>query len=130
MSRRMLGLLLLLAMFGAGVAVGIGLERVRPADPARNISLITRVPSLLKSVGLSPAQQRAVDSLINGGAPRALAAMRETVPILRAVADSLDTELRQILTPAQRARFDSLGGFRLLLKRKTRDGEKVDTLAR
>jgi len=117
-------------MFGAGVAVGVGIERATPADPARSISLITRMPSVLERVGLSPEQQRAVDSLINGSAPRALAAMRETVPILRAVADSLDAELRRILTPAQRARFDSLGGFRLLLKRKTRDGEKVDTLAR
>jgi hypothetical protein len=59
--------------------------------------------------------------------------MAEMVPRLGAIADSLDVELRQILTPAQRARLDSLGGHGLLVLKRKRSGPgglKVDTLLR
>jgi len=128
MSRQLRGLFLLLAVFAAGVAAGFGLDRSAPADPARTTLLSTRAPQVLKQLDLSPEQQRAIDSLMDHSPPRALMAMRETIPLLRAVVDSLDAELRQVLTPAQRARFDSLGGFRMVIKRKTIDGVKVDTL--
>jgi hypothetical protein len=127
MSRRMSGVLLLVAVFVAGVAAGFGLERVTEPRMLQT-RLITQMPQVFRRLGLTPEQQRTVDSLLEQSQPRAAAAMRETVPRLRAIADSLDAELRQILTPAQRARLDSLGGFRLLLKRKSIDGQKVDTL--
>jgi hypothetical protein len=51
---------------------------------------------------------------------------------LRAVADSVDAELRQILTPEQRTRLDSLrvNGPQFMLKRKrvTPTGTTVDTV--
>ncbi|HEV8597803.1 MAG TPA: hypothetical protein VGQ69_00420 [Gemmatimonadales bacterium] len=123
----MSGVLLLVAVFVAGVAAGFGLERVTEPRMLQT-RLITQMPQVFRRLGLTPEQQRTVDSLLEQSQPRAAAAMRETVPRLRAIADSLDAELRQILTPAQRARLDSLGGFRLLLKRKSIDGQKVDTL--
>ncbi|HEY9383331.1 MAG TPA: hypothetical protein VIP80_07425 [Gemmatimonadales bacterium] len=130
MSRRTRGILLLLAVFAAGVATGFGLDRTTQPDRLRTIQLTTRLPQVLGRLGLSPQQQRAVDSLLEQTQPRTAAIMGETVPRLRAIADSLDAELRQILTPAQRARLDSLGGFRMLLKRKATGAgeEKVDTL--
>jgi hypothetical protein len=51
---------------------------------------------------------------------------------LRAVADSVDAELRKILTPEQRTRLDSLRvhGPQFMLKRKrvTPTGTAVDTV--
>jgi hypothetical protein len=126
-SGKLRGLVLLLVVFVAGAAAGIGVDRA--AHPRQVLRLKTGMPEILGRLGLSPAQRRAADSILVRSVPRAEAAMREMVPRLGAIADSLDAELRAILTPAQRVRLDSLGGHRLLLlKRKT--GAKVDTVSR
>jgi hypothetical protein len=133
MSRPLRGLTLLLAVFAAGVAAGIGLDRAAATDSRLETRLSTGMPAVLDRLGLTPEQRRAVDSLLERSRPRAQAAMAEMVPRLGAIADSLDAELREILTPAQRARLDSLGGQGLLvLKRKSSGpgGIKVDTLLR
>lgn len=133
MSRPVRGLLLLLAVFAAGVGTGIGLDRAIASGSKLETRLSTSMPAVLDRLGLTPEQRRAVDSLLERSRPRAQAAMAEMVPRLGAIADSLDAELRQILTPAQRARLDSLGGQGLLvLKRKSSGpgGLKVDTLFR
>jgi hypothetical protein len=133
MSRRMRGLVLLLAVFAAGVAAGIGLDRAGGSGSKLETRLSMDMPAALDRLGLTPEQRRAVDSLLERSAPRARAAMAEMVPRLGAIADSLDVELRRILTPAQRVRLDSLGGRGLLvLKRKSSGpgGAKVDTLLR
>lgn len=132
-SRRVRGLVLLVAVFAAGLAAGVGVDRALQARSVLKTRLTTQMPEVLGRLGLTEEQRRAADSILERGAPRAEAAMREMVPRLSAIADSLDAELRRILTPAQRARLDSLGGNRmLLLKRKTSGpgGQKVDTLSR
>jgi hypothetical protein len=133
MTRPVRGFLLLLAVFAAGVAAGVGLDRAVTTGSKLETRLSTGMPEVLVRLGLTAEQRRAVDSLLERSRPRAQAAMAEMVPRLGAIADSLDAELRQILTPAQRARLDSLGGQGLLvLKRKTSGpgGLKVDTLLR
>lgn len=133
MTRPLRGLLLLLAVFAAGVAAGIGLDRAIATGSRLEARLNTGMPEVLGRLGLSREQRQAVDSLLERSRPRAQAAMAELVPRLGAIADSLDAELREILTPAQRAGLDSLGGQGLLvLKRKTSGpgGIKVDTLLR
>ena len=133
MNRPGRGLLLLLAVFAAGVGAGIGLDRAIATGSKLETRLSTSMPAVLDRLGLTPDQRRVVDSLLERSRPRAQAAMAELVPRLGAIADSLDAELRRILTPAQRARLDSLGGQGLLvLKRKSSGpgGIKVDTLLR
>ena len=133
MSRPLRGLLLLLAVFAAGVGAGIGLDRAIAPGSKLETRLNTGMPEVLGRLGLTPEQRREGDSLLGRSRPRAQAAMAEMVPRLGAIADSLDAELRQILTPAQRARLDSLGGRGLLvLKRKSSGpgGIRVDTLLR
>jgi len=131
--RRLHGLVLLLAVFAAGLVTGVGLDRALEPRTILKTRLTTRMPEVLGRLGLTAEQRRAADSILERGTPRAEAAMREMVPRLGAIADSLDAELRQILTPVQRARLDSLGLRRmLLLKRKTSgpEGQRVDTLSR
>ena len=133
MSRPVRGLLLLLAVFAAGVGAGIGLDRAVGSGSKLETRSSMDMPAALDRLGLTPEQRRAVDSLLERSGPRAQAVMAEMVPRLGAIADSLDTELRRILTSAQRARLDSLGGRGLLvLKRKSSGpgGIKVDTLLR
>lgn len=63
--------------------------------------------------------------------PRSQQIMMEVAERLRAVSDSLDAELRAILTPAQRLRLDSLRQepqFMLRRKVTTPRGTSVDTL--
>jgi hypothetical protein len=63
-------------------------------------------------------------------APRSERAMRDVAERLQNVSDSVDAELRAILTPSQRARLDSLRRQPMfMLKRKTRgNATTVDTL--
>ena len=132
-SRQLRGLALLLIVFAAGFAAGMAVDRAREPHSVLKTRLTTAMPEILGRLGLTAAQRRAADSILERGTPRAEAALREMVPRLGAIADSLDAELREILTPAQRARLDSLGGKRiLLLKRKTSGpaGQTVDTLSR
>jgi hypothetical protein len=132
-TRQMRGLLLLIVVFAAGIAAGVGIDRALPSGSVLKTRLMTQVPRVLRELQLTETQRRAADSILERSNLGALAAMRELVPRLGAIADSLDAELRQILTPAQRAKLDSLGGTRmLLLKRKTSGpaGERVDTLLR
>ena len=103
MTRPLRGLLLLLAVFAAGVAAGIGLDRAIATGSRLEARLNTGMPEVLGRLGLSREQRQAVDSLLERSRPRAQAAMAELVPRLGAIADSLDAELRGILTPAQRA---------------------------
>jgi hypothetical protein len=133
MSRPARGLLLLLAVFAAGAAAGAGLDRAITSGSKLETRLSTGMPAVLGRLGLTPEQRREVDSLLDRSLPRAQAAMAEMVPRLGAIADSLDAELRRILTPAQRTRLDSLGGQGLLVLKRKRSGPgglKVDTLLR
>lgn len=133
MNRPVRGLLLLLAVFAAGVGAGIGVDRAITTGSTLETRLSTDMPAVLGRLGLTAEQRRGVDSLLERSRPRAQAAMAELVPRLGAIADSLDAELRQILTPAQRARLDSLGGQGLLVLKRKRSGPggvKVDTLLR
>ncbi len=119
MTRRIRVVLLLLAVFTAGLASGLAIERWTQPRGVLETRLRTQMPEVLDRLGLTWAQRHAADSILSAGTPRAERAMRELAPRVKAIADSLDAELRAILTPAQRARLDSLGGRMLLLKRKT-----------
>jgi hypothetical protein len=126
------GIALLAAVFVAGLVAGTAVERVRHPQPTIRTRLVMNTPELLDRLGVTPEQRAAATAILERSSPRSEAAMRELVPRLAAIADSVNAELAQVLTPAQRAKLDSLTGDRqFLLKRKTPDGaSRVDTIFR
>ena len=133
-SRRPVVLVIVLvAVFAAGIGAGVLADRL-----IFNKSVIrTRVVAgdmshVLDGLDLTVEQRRKADSILTRRAPASETAMIQFAERLRAVSDSVDRELRQILTPAQQARLDSLGqtGSQMMLKRKrvTPGGTTVDTV--
>jgi Spy/CpxP family protein refolding chaperone len=86
----------------------------------------------LDKLGLTPQQRAQVNAIIERSAPRAEQAMRDLAERLQNVSDSVDAEMRAILTVEQQARLDSLRLRQpvFMLKRKTSGSEttKVDTV--
>ena len=121
---------LMLLAFVAGITVGVAGTRLF-VPGVRIRSSMDDMSAVFDRLGLTPAQRRQADSIVARSTPRSREVMIELGERLARVADSVDAELRSILTPAQRVTLDSLrSDSRLLLKRKviTPDGARVDTL--
>jgi hypothetical protein len=121
---------LLAAAFVAGAAAGIVADRL--TSPRPTIRVRQDMSGVLDKLNLTRAQRAQAEAILQRRTPLSEDAMREVAERLRAVADSVDAELRAILSPAQRVRLDSLRPRTLLmLKRKTPDNlTTVDTVLR
>jgi len=122
--------LLALLAFIAGASAGVVGDRL--LSPRIQIrTTIGDMAPVLDRLRLTPDQRRQADSIVSRSEPRAREVLVELGARLQMVADSVDAELRAVLTPEQRLRLDSLrSDSRLLLKRKvmTPSGTRVDTL--
>ena len=128
-SRKIAWLLLVMA-FVAGAAAAVTVDRVLTSQPVLSARITRDMSGPLDKLELTPQQRAQADSIMQRSAPRAERAMREVAERLQNVSDSLDAELRAILTPPQRARLDSLRRQPIfMLKRKTpENGTTVDTV--
>jgi Spy/CpxP family protein refolding chaperone len=118
-SRAIAGALLALA-FVAGAAAGVIVDRTLIPQPAIRTRIAADLSGILDRLDLTPGQRQEAEAILQRSSPRTEAVMREVADRLRAVADSVDVELRAILTPEQSARLDSLRRQpTILLKRKT-----------
>jgi hypothetical protein len=121
---------LLLLAFVTGASAGVAGDRL--LTPQLRLRIVAPdMSTVFDRLRLSPEQRRQAESIAARSAPRSHAIMLETAERLRAVADSVDTELRAILTPDQRRTLDSLRvGPRLMLRRKVvgAGGTTIDTL--
>lgn len=121
---------LVVMAFIAGASAGVVGDRVlAPRVTVR--ATLGDMAGVLDRLELTPEQRRQADSIVLHSEPRSREVLIELGERLRRVADSVDHELRAILTPRQRLRLDSLRtDSRLLLKRKvsTPTGARVDTL--
>src|SRR5258705_4463820 len=117
---RQIGAALLLAAFIAGAAVGFAFDRVVRPGPGLKTFVVSDMSGVLDRLELSNQQRAQADSILQRRAPTTERMMLDVADRLRGLSDSVDLELRGILTSQQRARLDSLRGERkLLLKRKT-----------
>jgi hypothetical protein len=134
--RRLVPFVALLAtVFVAGIAVGVIGDRLATREPfpmsmAREIR--TESHPIIELLELTPEQRPQAEAILSRQAPRSEQLMLGLADSLRALSDSIDAELRKILTPAQRSRLDSLrlADTKLIMKRKvvTPGGTTVDTV--
>ena len=110
----------LVLAFAAGAAAGAGLSRVLGPEPTDRTRVIRDMSGVLDGLGLTSEQRVRAEEILEASAPRSEEAMREAAGRLQEVADSVDAQLRAILTPEQRIRLDRLRRPPVfMLKRKT-----------
>jgi hypothetical protein len=98
---RMIGLLVVLLVFAAGIAVGLAIPRRAPEG--LTLRLTDRIPRELEELDLTPAQRERVRAIIARGGPRVQAVLEDMEPRMRAAVDSTDREIADVLTAPQRA---------------------------
>ena len=116
-------------VFVVGALAGIVGDRL--LSPRIRLRTATDMSQVFDRIGLTGEQRMRAEAIAARSAPRSRAIMMDAAERLRAVADSVDAELRAILTPEQRLRLDSLEREpRIMLKRRvmTPGGTTVDTL--
>ena len=130
-SRALAWSLLALA-FVAGAAAGVTVDRLVATEPVLRTRITRDMSGPLDKLELTPQQRAQADSIMERSAPHAERAMRDVAERLQSVSDSLDAELRAILTPPQRARLDSLRRQPLFMLKHKGPGSAttVDTLFR
>jgi Spy/CpxP family protein refolding chaperone len=128
-SRAIAGALLVL-VFVTGAAAGVTADRLLTPKPILRARITRDMSGVLDKLGLTAQQRAQADAIIERSGPRTEEAMIEVAERLRIVSDSVDAELRAILTPEQRTLLDALRRQPMfMLKRKASgSGTKVDTI--
>lgn len=80
---------------GRGGPGGAGMIRVLP-------------PGFMEELGLTAEQQAQVDEVLARRRADSEAVLQEMLPRLRALVDSTNVEIRELLTPDQQAQFDAM----------------------
>lgn len=109
---RALGALVLLVTFGAGALSAAAVSQVLHAeqrgDESSGRGCDERKARLLDEVGLTPEQQAAVEAILERRRAQTDRFWSEAGPALRAIMDSTRSEIRTVLTPEQRERYERL----------------------
>ena len=128
----LIGVALLASTFIAGAGAGVAGDRLF----GRGLTVRTRIvqdnmSGVLDRLELTADQRARAQSILDRSAPRSQEAMLEIASRLRSISDSVDTELRAILTPAQRLKLDSLRKPpTLILRRQDPSGTTtIDTIS-
>jgi Spy/CpxP family protein refolding chaperone len=99
------------ALFAAGAAAGVAWERARGGgDPQFRVMVDggrARIDAF-NELGLTDDQRRRIEQVFVRAQPRTDAVLKETLPRLRAVTDSINQEVQAVLTPEQRRRLGRL----------------------
>jgi Spy/CpxP family protein refolding chaperone len=129
--RRVTLALVALAVVG-GISIGVIGDRLASRRIQNSARITTDLGSVLDDLSLTKEQRIKADSILEKSAPRTEEAMFEIAARLRAISDSVDIELRSILTPTQRSKLESLRRRPIfLLKRQQTNGTtSIDTVYR
>ncbi|HEY1953591.1 MAG TPA: hypothetical protein VGG76_12380 [Gemmatimonadaceae bacterium] len=116
--------------FAGGVSLGVIGDRLAGRRAQEGARITADLGSVLDELALTRDQRAKADSILEKSEPRSEEAMFEIARRLRAISDSVDMDLRSILTPSQRSRLDSLRRRpTFLLKRRQADGKtSIDTI--
>lgn len=113
------GIAILLLTFLVGGLAGAAFERARasrstpePTAPwweaRRGAGRPGRLPPMFRELNLTDEQRARIREIMERGRPRTDEVLNEMLPRLRAVTDSIQGEIRSVLTPEQAAQLDSL----------------------
>ena len=108
---RILGSLVVVLAFIAGVMTGLAIERRPRAGLSVMVTATTtnKMPRELEELDLTEAQQGQIRTILVRGRDRVLGVVHDFEPRMRAVMDSTNAEIDAVLTVAQRA---SLAAYR------------------
>jgi Spy/CpxP family protein refolding chaperone len=98
---RIVGLLIVVLAFVAGIAAGLAIPR-RPPE-GLTLRLTDRIPRELEELDLTPTQRERIRAILARGRPRVQAVLEDMEPRMRAAFDSTDREIADVLTGTQRA---------------------------
>jgi len=131
---RLVGIVLLLVTFAAGVFSGVALERrvgqrAAELEPQAKAQPEEHVHGgrphhhrhIIDQIDLTPEQRAKVDSILQVGRQRLDAFWKETGPSYRALVDSTRAQVRAIMTPEQRAQYDELRAAARRARAQARD---------
>lgn len=112
---RLLGFGLLAATFVAGALAGAAIDRIVSEGPRAEAHDDERRDDgdrerryIIDRVEMSKAQRATIDSLLDVRVHRMRAVWREVEPRLDAITDSARSEIMDVLTPEQRAEYESM----------------------
>jgi Spy/CpxP family protein refolding chaperone len=111
------GIVILILAFLAGGILGVAVERIRvvrtasmrPFDGPFGASRQPgqgQLPRFYERLDLSQAQKDSMQEILERARPRTDSLMRQTVPLIRVYMDSIQRELRAVLTEQQREQLD------------------------
>lgn len=107
---RIIGGVVLLLAFAAGVAVGRYLPTMRNDEPGVTIKVIgnTKIPSELEELGLTDSQRVLIQRHLHDGTERVGRILRSFMVPMDAAIDTTDRQVRSVLTEAQNRRLDEI----------------------
>ena len=108
------GLALLLVTFAVGVLGGMALERVRMArraapPPVDRVRMGPgMMPPMFERLDLTDEQRERIAAILQQSRPLTDSVLQSSLPRLRAIRDSVRSQIRAVLTPEQQERFDAM----------------------
>lgn len=98
----------LVATFLAGGAAGAGIEHARLGRRPEHFRPGMHLPPMFHELGLNEDQREKIFVVMERRRPEFEAVMSEMAPRMRAIGDSMDADLRPILTEAQQKKLAEL----------------------
>jgi len=122
-----IGALVLLIAFGAGVAAGhYWLPREAPDGIMISLKATDAIPAELTKLDLTDAQEGQIRGFLRQGTERIGRIMHQFMPSIDAAVDSTDQQIRSVLTAEQIRRLDEIRKEHPL--KQMREKRVVDTI--
>lgn len=125
---RLMGLVVVLGAFAAGVIVGRRLPQAHGVGVNLTVIQSDRIPAELERLSLTDSQRALIRTHLRTGSRRVQRVVEQfTIPMDAAI-DSTDAEIRSVLTPAQNQELDVIRRDQPL--KRVRERRVIDSLPR
>lgn len=106
------------ALFLAGLLAGVAITHWLSPAPAP-----TGLSEALGELDLTPEQAARIDRILTTSQSRTDRVLEEVLPRVQAVVDSVDGEIRQVLTDTQRIRLEEIRRRHVIVQRQVIQGD-------